>query len=128
MYGENCSISCGHCLTREQCHHINGTCMNGCDSGYQGSSCTEGNVLNITRSCRGTDKDHIFKPDIFSLECDTNHFGPNCRYTCNANCRSCNKTTGVCEFGCKAGWKGVMCNTGEIKTFYEKYFHFNNRL
>lgn len=65
MYGENCSISCGHCLAREQCHHINGTCMNGCDSGYQGSSCTEGNVLNITRSCRGTDKDHIFKPDIF---------------------------------------------------------------
>lgn len=28
----------------KQCHHINGTCINGCDSGYQGPNCTEGNV------------------------------------------------------------------------------------
>lgn len=41
MYGENCGIACGNCLAKEQCHHINGTCMNGCDRGYQGSKCTE---------------------------------------------------------------------------------------
>lgn len=44
MYGKNCSIPCGHCFNSEQCHHINGTCMNGCDSGYKGFNCTEGDL------------------------------------------------------------------------------------
>lgn len=43
MFGQNCSFVCGHCLDKKQCHYINGTCSNGCDSGYQGSHCTEGN-------------------------------------------------------------------------------------
>lgn len=55
MYGENCSISCGNCFAREQCDHINGTCMNGCDNGFQGYSCTEGNVVNVTLAWSGTD-------------------------------------------------------------------------
>lgn len=41
-YGENCSIPCGNCLLYEQCNPINGTCINGCDNGYQGLNCTEG--------------------------------------------------------------------------------------
>lgn len=45
MYGYNCSILCGKCFESEQCHHVNGTCMNGCDSGYQGEHCTEGNSV-----------------------------------------------------------------------------------
>lgn len=45
MYGKNCSLSCGHCFKLEQCHNINGTCMNGCDSGYNGFNCTEGNFI-----------------------------------------------------------------------------------
>lgn len=44
MFGERCSSSCGHCLGSEQCHHINGTCMNGCASGYESDFCTKGNT------------------------------------------------------------------------------------
>lgn len=47
MYGQNCSVPCGNCLPLEQCHHINGTCMNGCASGYKGSRCTEGENNNF---------------------------------------------------------------------------------
>lgn len=42
-FGQNCSSLCGHCLEKEQCHYINGTCPKGCDSGYHGSDCTRGN-------------------------------------------------------------------------------------
>lgn len=44
FYGENCSLPCGHCLDSKQCHHINGTCLNGCDGGHQGLNCMEGSV------------------------------------------------------------------------------------
>lgn len=50
MYGGNCSKSCGHCFNSEPCHNINGTCMDGCDSGYNGSKCTEGEFrVNIAK-------------------------------------------------------------------------------
>lgn len=45
MYGDNCSVPCGNCFRSEQCHHINGTCLNGCDSGYQGLPCTKGEIF-----------------------------------------------------------------------------------
>lgn len=41
-FGGNCREQCGSCLNLEQCHHVNGTCMIGCDRGYQGVYCTEG--------------------------------------------------------------------------------------
>lgn len=40
-YGENCSNSCGNCRGSEQCHHINGICINGCDIGYQVPKCID---------------------------------------------------------------------------------------
>lgn len=47
-YGENCSTLCGHCFETKQCHHINGTCINGCNSGYHGLLCTDGkHILNF---------------------------------------------------------------------------------
>lgn len=45
MYGVNCTEKCGSCLEFEQCNHINGTCMKGCDMGFHGSDCIEGNWL-----------------------------------------------------------------------------------
>lgn len=42
VFGENCNTSCGRCISSEPCHHINGTCMNGCESGFHGWNCTEG--------------------------------------------------------------------------------------
>nr|XP_022306631.1 multiple epidermal growth factor-like domains protein 11 [Crassostrea virginica] len=38
-YGQNCSQTCGFCFGREQCHVINGTCLNGCINGYWGDLC-----------------------------------------------------------------------------------------
>ena len=41
MFGQNCKKSCGKCLNNEQCHHINGSCLNGCNPGYHGINCIE---------------------------------------------------------------------------------------
>ena len=48
MFGQNCSSKCGDCLGYEQCHHINGTCFNRCDKGFQGEMCTDGILWNKT--------------------------------------------------------------------------------
>ena len=45
-FGQNCKESCGKCVKEEQCDHVNGTCMNGCDSGYFGTLCDKG-ILKI---------------------------------------------------------------------------------
>lgn len=45
-------------------------------------------------------------------ECDENYFGLNCKEECNVTCKSCNKSTGVCDNGCYAGWEGEFCETG----------------
>ena len=41
-FGENCTEECGECQGKEQCDHVNGTCLNGCSPGYYGITCTEG--------------------------------------------------------------------------------------
>ena len=43
MFGTNCSEQCGNCLSLDQCHHINGSCPDGCAPGFQGVTCTKGN-------------------------------------------------------------------------------------
>ena len=44
-YGVNCTEDCGSCLNLEQCHHVNGSCLNGCNAGYRSQDCTEGKRL-----------------------------------------------------------------------------------
>lgn len=44
-FGENCNSSCGRCLNDEDnstCHHVNGSCSQGCESGYQEPTCEKG--------------------------------------------------------------------------------------
>ena len=41
-YGDGCSEVCGHCVDQNDCHHINGTCFNGCKEGYMGNLCKTG--------------------------------------------------------------------------------------
>lgn len=118
MYGNNCSMRCGHCLESEKCHHINGTCINGCDSGYEGSICMEG------RLCWTILWNQILKiPSInviininvsVYVECKANYFGPNCIEMCNSTCKSCNRTTGICDLGCHPGWKGLFCHESMV--------------
>lgn len=45
LYGEHCSNNCGNCLNNTNCHHVNGTCSEGCEPGYQEHNCTEGKYL-----------------------------------------------------------------------------------
>ena len=42
MFGKDCKESCGKCLNNDQCHLVNGSCVNGCNPGYYGINCTNG--------------------------------------------------------------------------------------
>lgn len=44
-YGDGCQTDCGHCFNMIQCHHINGTCFDGCDPGYDGTKCDQGTLF-----------------------------------------------------------------------------------
>ena len=44
MYGVNCSVECGTCVNNEVCHHINGSCLKGCDKGFYGQRCDQSNL------------------------------------------------------------------------------------
>lgn len=46
-YGEECGSICGYCLDNTTCHHVIGSCNEGCQSGYQEPNCTEGDSLDI---------------------------------------------------------------------------------
>ena len=35
-YGSKCSENCGKCMHGEQCHHVNGSYLDGCDKGRKG--------------------------------------------------------------------------------------------
>lgn len=48
----------------------------------------------------------------FFIECGENFFGRNCNSSCNATCKSCNRSTGVCDTGCLSGWRGEFCHKG----------------
>lgn len=108
LYGENCSMHCGHCVRSEQCHHINGTCMNGCDSGYQGSICMEGSfwfAVGSNFKISISICNYLYIYFLFYSGCKDNYFGPNYNEMCNSTCKSCNKVTGICDIGCHPGWK-----------------------
>ncbi|XP_062592547.1 multiple epidermal growth factor-like domains protein 10 [Saccostrea cucullata] len=79
-YGQDCEDRCGACLGYKQCHHINGSCLGGCDTGYEGDLCKSG--------------------------CSDGRFGINCEHKCNENCGvpyECNRATGESEGGCQPG-------------------------
>lgn len=31
---------------------------------------------------------------------------------CNVTCKGCNRTTGICDIGCKPGWRDIYCHKG----------------
>lgn len=45
-YGNGCSEKCGHCVEQNGCHHINGSCLNGCKEGYMGILCNKSMILS----------------------------------------------------------------------------------
>ena len=43
-WGQNCRSKCGNCLGNSPCHHINGTCLEGCETGWLGFHCVAGKI------------------------------------------------------------------------------------
>ena len=39
MYGFDCNETCGNCNDQNECHPVNGTCLNGCNDGFLGERC-----------------------------------------------------------------------------------------
>lgn len=52
-YGAGCLETCGKCLSEQQCNHINGTCTNGCETGYYSDRCKRGIVLTLKLTYTG---------------------------------------------------------------------------
>lgn len=41
QYGEACEKLCEQCSDPSECHHLHGTCSNGCKPGYKGNRCSQ---------------------------------------------------------------------------------------
>ena len=55
----------------------------------------------------------------FATACFLGKYGVNCVTDCghcSADGESCDGVTGICPGGCEPGYKGDMCDTGNIKT------------
>eukprot|EP00105_Crassostrea_gigas_P019607 XP_011438156.1 PREDICTED: multiple epidermal growth factor-like domains protein 11 [Crassostrea gigas] len=86
-YGENCTYQCGECLNAVTCDHVDGTCSEGCNPGWQ-----------TTDTCQ--------KP------CRNGTYGIDCAYNCSGNCESnntCDRRNGTCS-KCSPGWQNQFCN------------------
>lgn len=58
------------------------------------------------------------------LECKRGTYGSECKHNCSRHCfndLACNRTNGICDMGCKAGYKGQKCDTGFILTYYTSF-------
>ena len=48
MFGEKCRFPCGHCYGDDTCNHVNGSCANGCASGWTSAICDESkDIVNV---------------------------------------------------------------------------------
>lgn len=45
-YGLDCIEKCWHCRDQRDCHHVNGSCLSGCEDGYRGDLCDSSKVCN----------------------------------------------------------------------------------
>ncbi|CAG5127777.1 unnamed protein product, partial [Candidula unifasciata] len=92
-----CPSGCALCLADTHdvnvCHHVNGTCLLGCQIGFKGPWC--------------------------NMTCTPGTYGHGCNYMCSQLCApdvsnssspACHHLHGVCLNGCQAGYKGQMCN------------------
>lgn len=42
LYGQRCSLTCGHCRDEIACNNVDGSCRNGCSAGRKGDKCDIG--------------------------------------------------------------------------------------
>ena len=120
MYGANCTWSCGNCRGKGQCHHINGSCLDGCDPGFQGDKCLQGISWKMQCLLKPIELSLIltwswFKNRLCVVVCDFGYYGLQCLQECSTFCnrsRNCHHVTGFCIDGCKSGWQGNECVEG----------------
>ena len=43
--GLKCTENCGKCTHGEQCHNVNGSCLDGCDNGRKGLKVNQGSLI-----------------------------------------------------------------------------------
>lgn len=58
---------------------------------------------------------------LFSAECKKGFYGYTCKETCSMTCGNpgiCDRITGHCSGGCRAGWTGLLCDEGNILVIY----------
>lgn len=48
------------------------------------------------------------------IACPYGLFGQNCTGKCNDTCTGCNNINGLCDRGCRPGWKGDYCDIGRL--------------
>ncbi|XP_062620105.1 multiple epidermal growth factor-like domains protein 10 [Saccostrea cucullata] len=136
-FGPNCSRKCNpFCINK--CQNVNGHCLSGCISGYEGSTCEKkcssgwyghncsmgcNNCVNqtcnhITGSCQYGCKPG-WRGSKCSLVCTVDTYGSDCMFSCSQNCinkEPCDHVTGICENGCSDGYKGGQCNLISLLT------------
>ncbi|XP_021340000.1 multiple epidermal growth factor-like domains protein 11 [Mizuhopecten yessoensis] len=89
-HGPNCAEDCPANCTNNLCFPGNGTCMQGCEPGYTGSTCE--------------------KP------CDDYYFGQDCASECFCKNATCDNVGGKCPpGGCDPGYNGTSCSTGNYR-------------
>ncbi|GFO40161.1 receptor-type tyrosine-protein phosphatase kappa [Plakobranchus ocellatus] len=137
-YGPGCSLFCNaNCAGQgDPCHHVDGTCTQGCDPGYQGSHCEQacdqgtygqdcnetcantcGGVANTCNHVNGTcdlDCDPGYVGALCDVECPAGMFGLKCEGNCSTHCagkdNACNHVDGTCSGGCDPGYRTAQCN------------------
>lgn len=94
-----CSVNC----LNNTCNSSNGSCIYGCQEGFNGEECG--------RDCDSCPTQCDRKTGQCIGECPEGRFGEFCNKTCSEDCKNkCNKTTGSCEEGCVLGNFGDFCN------------------
>ncbi|XP_052281031.1 multiple epidermal growth factor-like domains protein 10 [Dreissena polymorpha] len=94
-YGTNCSLTCSaFCRNNRPCHHINGTCIEGCADGYD---------FSTDKTC--------------NTPCGHRRYGRDCSSICSEYChnkQTCHHINGTCPNGCGDGYDFNLdktCNT-----------------
>lgn len=133
MFGPACNRSCGNCRKREDCHHINGSCLSGCKAGYQGEKCMKGTRIHVYLTASLKERQVISRASFWYLRtiicvnldlfivCDYGFHGPKCLKECSKFCKTtqdCHPITGTCHGGCRSGWQGHDCLDGHYHISY----------
>ncbi|XP_067666945.1 multiple epidermal growth factor-like domains protein 10 [Haliotis asinina] len=142
LYGRECQSNCSsNCLKQNAvplCSRGNGTCTNGCYSGWfkakcdvpcpqgcKGKSCKRDTGICIHGCTHALYGPHcnqschcLMSPCIVTGTCTgclKGYYGERCSSTCPPRCDTCEQHTGEC-ITCVEGWRGHMCNESYVRS------------